>query len=97
MTPPVNPGAEERCSDGIDNNCNALVDEDDPGAAVGCPVSALLQPAFHGDGFSFEGGYCGPTDCDDGDASVNPGAPEACGDGFDNDCDGLPRQRRYRM
>ena len=85
--PAVNPGAEERCSDGIDNNCNALVDEDDPGA-VGCPVSALCSD-LDGDGFSFEGGYCGPTDCDDGDASVNPGAPEACGDGFDNDCDGL--------
>ncbi len=27
-------------------------------------------------------------DCDDGDRSINPGAPEACHDGVDNDCDG---------
>lgn len=33
-------------------------------------------------------GYTGATDCDDGDATVNPGASEVCGDGIDNDCDG---------
>jgi hypothetical protein len=33
-------------------------------------------------------GYTGATDCDEGDASVNPGAAEVCGDGIDNDCDG---------
>ncbi len=35
--------------------------------------------------------YCAnqsPVDCDDGDAEVNPGATEDCGDGIDNDCDG---------
>ncbi len=85
--PTVNPGAEESCSDGLDNNCNGLVDADDPGA-VGCPVSALCSD-LDGDGFSFEGGFCGPADCDDGDAAINPGAAEACSDGFDNDCDGL--------
>lgn len=29
-----------------------------------------------------------PGDCDDGNARVGPGLPEACGDTFDNDCDG---------
>ncbi len=28
------------------------------------------------------------NDCDDGNANVNPGAAEVCGDGVDNDCDG---------
>jgi hypothetical protein len=42
-----------------------------------------------GDLFSVEGGICGPADCDDGDAAVSPGAAEHCGDGTDNDCDGL--------
>jgi hypothetical protein len=35
-----------------------------------------------GDGFEAE------ADCDDQDASIHPGAPEVCGDGVDQDCDG---------
>lgn len=40
------------------------------------------------DGFSGKGGVCGPVDCDDFNAAVNPGAIEACGDNVDNDCNG---------
>lgn len=48
-----------------------------------------------GDGYAVEGGACGPVDCDDGNADVNPGASEGpagdptCSDTLDNDCDGL--------
>jgi len=41
-----------------------------------------------GDGYSPDGGACGPRDCNDFDPAVNPGAVEACNDGIDNDCNG---------
>lgn len=40
------------------------------------------------DGFSPDGGVCGPVDCNDNNASINPGMVERCGDGIDNDCNG---------
>jgi hypothetical protein len=39
------------------------------------------------DGYAVEGGSCGLVDCDDNDASINPGANELC-DGKDNNCSG---------
>jgi len=50
------------------------------------PLYGLCEPAcddLDGDGF------CADTDCDDGDPTVYPGGREACGDGVDNDCDGM--------
>ena len=40
------------------------------------------------DKFSPEGGVCGPKDCNDFVAAINPGAVEACSDNTDNDCNG---------
>jgi hypothetical protein len=76
--PSVHPGAEEPC-DGRDNNCNGSTDE-------GCPgVDCVDQD---GDGWPV-GPDCGPVqDCNDDDPTIYPGAPEVCGDGKDNNCNG---------
>jgi hypothetical protein len=79
------PGATEDCTDGIDNDGNGLVDASDPGA-VGCDADCTDMDF---DGYSIEGGSCGPIDCDDNNTDVNPGAIEICNDGIDNNCNGL--------
>ena len=89
----VYPGAPEFCN-GIDDNCDARVDEDDARDASTWHLDG------DGDGYGLStstttscsqpSGYAAPTtvfDCDDGEASTNPGADEYC-DGADNDCDG---------
>jgi len=65
----------ENCTDGIDNNCNGMVDED------------IDQD---GDGFTTCTGHdcCDSTECTD-PALVNPGAFDAPGNGVDDDCDGI--------
>jgi len=83
--PGIHPGAPEICTDGIDNNCNGLVDAQDS-KAIDCPLQCTDNDS---DGYATEGGLCGPKDCDDTYALSNPGALEDCYDGYDNDCDGL--------
>jgi hypothetical protein len=88
----IHPGAAEVC-DGVDNNCDGVVDTD----AVG---QETWYRDLDGDGYagddetvvacsapdaSWQGTV---TDCDDTTAEVCPGAEERC-DGLDNDCDGL--------
>ncbi|WP_303721862.1 putative metal-binding motif-containing protein [Malonomonas rubra] len=41
-----------------------------------------------GDGYFAESNCGTSVDCNDNDATINPGALEACSDGIDNDCDG---------
>jgi serine protease len=75
----VNPGAEELCGDGIDNNCDGQVDE-------GCGGGACTDA--DGDGVCVEDG-----DCNDSDPHVYPGHKDTKGrwgrDGVDNDCNGV--------
>jgi hypothetical protein len=90
----VNPGATERCN-GVDDDCDRLVDQDDPDVA---DMSTWYQDSDgdgHGDpGVSTtactaaSGTVADATDCDDSDAAIHPGADEWC-NGFDDDCDGV--------
>ncbi len=72
----VYPGNIEICGDNKDNNCDGSLDE------AGC-----VCPDNDGDGHSLT--ICGGDDCDDSDPDVYAGAIELCGDGKDNNCDGL--------
>ncbi|MBC8287833.1 MAG: hypothetical protein H8E42_10220 [Nitrospinae bacterium] len=56
---------------------------------VGVFVTAFCAGDGDGDGFTGVQG-----DCDNSNASVYPGAPEVCGDGVDNDCDGIAGAER---
>jgi hypothetical protein len=84
----VYPGATEVCN-GIDDNCDDVVDEgvkqtfyldsddDGYGDAANSTEACTAPPNY----------VSNADDCDDGDASAYPGAPEICDDGKDNDCD----------
>ncbi len=87
----LNPDALERC-DGFDNDCDGTVDNDDaidaPTWYLDADADGYGDPATTATACSLPSGYASDaTDCDDGDAAVNPGASEVC-DEADNDCDG---------
>ncbi len=96
----VNPGRTEVCDDDdTDEDCNDLADDDDPGVDTGGMTTWV--PDSDRDGYGSASAStvlsCNvpagstwvaddATDCDDGDASVHPGATEVC-DALDTDED----------
>ncbi len=97
----VNPGAQEICDNYIDDNCDGQVDEDCGGTV--CQDSNIYYYDGDGDGYGNPGNiYNGPAcvalgmewvanggDCNDAVAAINPGAAEICGNGIDDNCNGL--------
>ena len=71
--PGIYPGAFDRCGDGIDADCDGILESCAAGDEDGDGVLAIAA---------------GGSDCDDTNPLVFPGALERCGDGVDDDCDG---------
>lgn len=90
----VSPDGVEVCGSG-DEDCDGLTNDDDP--TVVDPLPWFVDG--DGDGYGSSaysrstcvapvGFVADATDCDDGDATLRPGAGERC-DGIDEDCNGL--------
>ena len=98
----IHPGATEVC-DGDDNDCDGDVDDDD--SSLDTSTASTVYADSDGDGYgdpTTSDVACSPgsgwtsdnTDCDDDDASANPGETEVV-DGVDNDCDGVGYDGTY--
>jgi len=85
----IHPGADEICNS-MDDNCDGTIDEN---------VTSLFYADTDGDGYgdafrsvpgceATSGFVANPTDCNDYDASINPGADEIC-NGIDDNCDDM--------
>jgi hypothetical protein len=80
---PESPIGSLECTDGLDNDCDGPIDGADPGCAA-CTDNDL-------DGY---GANDDPTcqfsgvDCNDNDATINPGGDDANCNGIDEDCIG---------
>ena len=76
-------GTPETICNGVDDNCNFLVDEDYVEQPTSCGVGVCAANGNTTCSGGVEGDNCTPGD------PTEPGAEVSCTDGLDNDCDGL--------
>lgn len=92
----VNPGVTEICANGVDDDCDLSIDEDDPACQNGATVNMFCgcdcPPGYSG--FFCEiaadsdfDGVPDLTDCEPYNPAVYPGAAELC-NGADDNCNG---------
>lgn len=93
QAPATHPDAGEICDvEGADEDCDGLINGDDPSArgwtswfvdedGDGYGTGSSVLACAPSSGFALLGG-----DCEDTTASINPGQAEVCGDGVENDC-----------
>ncbi|MBT3230637.1 hypothetical protein HN358_02540 [Candidatus Uhrbacteria bacterium] len=94
----INPDATEVCDeDDVDEDCDGLIDDDDPSVDVSTGPTFYLD--WDGDGYGADdytvtacdapSGYVeDSTDCDDADVDVSPAATDEQATAWDEDCDG---------
>ena len=92
--PRVHPGAEETWYDGLDQDCDGRSDFDRDGDGDDAPSGGGTDcddgdPRVHGLDGDADGVSLCDADCDDADPAVHPLHVPVCGDGLDNDCDGV--------
>ncbi len=89
----INSSATEIWYDGVDQDCDGMSDYDQDGdgyddVAYGGDDCDDLDSTTYGDDDG-DGYLECVDDCDDGDSGSNPAGTEVCGDGIDQDCDGV--------
>ena len=90
----VSPAGVETCATAADDDCDGVTNAQDVAGCTRFYLDADSDGYGEGDGACFceatTDGYWRLTDsdCDPSDPAVNPGAPELCDNGEDDDCDG---------